>query len=83
MPLQAIARVFRYGQERPTFVYRLCYNGAMQYNIYLRNVNKEALFRRVVDRQTVKVGGWGWVGGGGRMGRGIAQRWVIESMERR
>ena len=29
-------------------------NHFLQYNIYLRNVNKVLLFRRVVDRQTVK-----------------------------
>lgn len=26
----------------------------LQYNIYLRNVNKVALFRRVIDRQAIK-----------------------------
>ena len=30
-----------------------------QYNCYLRNVNKVALFRRVVDRQELKAS-WGW-----------------------
>ena len=27
----------------------------LQHNIYLRNVNKVALFKRVIDRQEVKV----------------------------
>jgi hypothetical protein len=26
----------------------------LQYNVYLRNVNKVALFKRVVDRQAIK-----------------------------
>lgn len=29
----------------------------LQYNCYLRNVNKVALFRRVVDRQELKASG--------------------------
>eukprot|EP00887_Chlorella_sp_A99_P006607 scaffold3.g6607.t1 len=52
---QAISRVWRYGQALPTFIYRLYYNGTVQaswkYNVYLRNVNKVALFKRVVDKQ--------------------------------
>ncbi|EFN53209.1 hypothetical protein CHLNCDRAFT_137064 [Chlorella variabilis] len=52
--LQAIARLFRYGQAHGTFVYRMYFNGAVQYNVYLRNVNKVMLFKRVIDRQSVK-----------------------------
>lgn len=112
MPVQAISRMWRYGQKRPTFIYRLYYNGTVQYNVrgfwleclsiesltapgagslrlpgvldtahrlfqlwphlvrppmcacmhaccaqvYLRNVNKIALFKRVIDRQdTMRV----------------------------
>jgi hypothetical protein len=51
---QAVARIFRYGQARPTRVYRLQYGGALESNVYLRNVNKAALFRRVVDRELLK-----------------------------
>ena len=34
--VQAIARIFRYGQARETFVYRMYHTGAFQYNTYLR-----------------------------------------------
>lgn len=34
--VQAIARLFRYGQTQETYVYRLYWNGDMQYNIYLQ-----------------------------------------------
>ncbi len=52
-----------------------------QYNIYLRNVNKVALFRRVIDREHIKrVGGCGgwvlWVVGGWMGGRRV-DGWVI------
>jgi hypothetical protein len=53
--LQAIARLFRYGQTQETFVYRMYHNGSIHYNCYLHSVNKVALFRRVVDRQELKV----------------------------
>ena len=52
--LQAIARIYRYGQTRPTFVYRLLYKGTAEHRMYRRNVDKEGLFMRVVDKQTVK-----------------------------
>lgn len=31
---QAIARIFRYGQSAPTFVYRLLYDGTMEHTLY-------------------------------------------------
>jgi hypothetical protein len=52
---QAVARIFRYGQERPTRVYRLQYGGTVEANVYLRNVDKAALFRRVVDMEHLQV----------------------------
>ena len=52
--LQAIARIYRYGQTHATFVYRLLYKGTAEHRVYRRNVDKEGLFMRVVDKQTVK-----------------------------
>ena len=52
--VQAIARIYRYGQTHATFVYRLLYKGTAEHRVYRRNVDKEGLFIRVVDKQTVK-----------------------------
>ena len=41
---QAIARIFRMGQTRPSFVYRLLYNYTMEFRRYRRNLDKEGLF---------------------------------------
>lgn len=56
--MQAIARIYRYGQTRPTFVYRLLYKGTAEHRVYRRNVDKEGLFMKVVDKQTVKGDGY-------------------------
>jgi hypothetical protein len=46
---QAIGRVFRYGQTRPTHVYRLVAARTMEAKIYRRQVTKLGLARAVVD----------------------------------
>ena len=51
---QAIARIYRYGQTKATFVYRLLYKGTAEHRVYRRNVDKEGLFLKVVDKETVK-----------------------------
>ncbi|KAG4908538.1 hypothetical protein AAZX31_20G213300 [Glycine max] len=51
--LQAIYRSWRYGQKKPVFAYRLLAHGTMEEKIYKRQVTKEGLAARVVDRQQV------------------------------
>lgn len=51
--LQAIYRAWRYGQKKPVFAYRLLAHGTMEEKIYKRQVTKEGLVARVVDRQQV------------------------------
>ncbi|XP_022870106.1 protein CHROMATIN REMODELING 20-like [Olea europaea var. sylvestris] len=51
--LQAIYRVWRYGQTKSVFAYRLLAHGTMEEKIYKRQVTKEGLAARVVDRQQV------------------------------
>ncbi|XP_014513463.1 protein CHROMATIN REMODELING 20 isoform X1 [Vigna radiata var. radiata] len=51
--LQAIYRSWRYGQTKPVFAYRLLAHGTMEEKIYKRQVTKEGLAARVVDRQQV------------------------------
>jgi len=48
---QAVFRAFRFGQTRPVFVYRLLAAGTMEEKIYHRQVNKNALASRVLDKE--------------------------------
>ncbi|CAO2827435.1 unnamed protein product [Amaranthus hypochondriacus] len=51
--LQAIYRAWRYGQKKPVYAYRLVAHGTIEEKIYKRQVKKEGLAARVVDRQQV------------------------------
>lgn len=50
---QAVARVFRMGQVRPTFIYRLVAQNTMEERIYRMNVQKHAMAARIKDDQDI------------------------------
>lgn len=51
--LQSIFRVYRLGQKKTCFVYRLLAMGTMEEKVYSRSVTKQAMSNRVVDEQQV------------------------------
>ncbi|KAI9501435.1 SNF2 family N-terminal domain-containing protein, partial [Coemansia spiralis] len=50
---QAVARVYRYGQRRRVYVYRLLTTGTWEDRLFSNNVFKVSLTRRVVDKQSM------------------------------
>jgi hypothetical protein len=44
---QAVSRVWRYGQQRPCFIYHLMYAGTFETRVFERVLVKEELFQRV------------------------------------
>ena len=49
-----MARIFRYGQKRESFIYRLLWDKTMEHKIYRRNLDKEGLARQVVDSKNLR-----------------------------
>ena len=51
---KAMCRIHRYGQTKPSFIYRLVGAGTMEKKIYELQLRKVALSKRIIDRKATE-----------------------------
>ncbi|XP_054162344.1 helicase ARIP4-like [Oppia nitens] len=52
---QAACRIYRYGQAKPCYIYRLICDNSLEKKMYDRQVNKQGMANRVVDEQNIEA----------------------------